>query len=260
MVKPIPIAPPSARRSRGETALLRLRRDLLLGRYRPGSRLPPERELAARLGTNRNTLREALRILESENLVRARQGDGTIVLDWRSSAEITLLPSFLAEETPADERFEAVLTLLNLRERLLDEVLGRATVHATRDELESVQDAIVALEETHGGGFVAADIEVYRRLVIASHSLVTVWVFNTFAKIFLELGERFPDLWQRDEAYFEGLHRVLKWLVEKRPDRAREELRHVFEERGMALVQLLRPAAASAERERQRGKSRGAKR
>ncbi len=63
MVKPIPTAPPSARRSRGESTLLKLRRDILLGRYRPGSRLPPERELAARLGTNRNTLREALRIL-----------------------------------------------------------------------------------------------------------------------------------------------------------------------------------------------------
>src|SRR5581483_9881877 len=103
MVKPIQIAPPSARRSRGEPAVVRLRRDLLLGRYRPGTRLPPERELAERLGTNRNTLREALRTLESENLVRARQGDGTIVLDWRSTAEINLLPSFLAEETPADE-------------------------------------------------------------------------------------------------------------------------------------------------------------
>src|SRR5438034_5638537 len=127
MVKPIPIAPPSARRSRGETALIRLRRDILLGRWRPGARLPPERELAARLGTNRNTLREALRTLESENLVRARQGDGTIVLDWRAGGEINLLPHFFAEQTPADERFQEALTLLNLRERLLDEALGRAT-------------------------------------------------------------------------------------------------------------------------------------
>src|SRR2546430_17039742 len=82
------LAPPSAPRARGEGVVARLRRDILLGRFQPGDRLPPERELATRLSTNRNTLREALRILESENLVRARQGDGTIVLDWRTSGEI----------------------------------------------------------------------------------------------------------------------------------------------------------------------------
>src|SRR6516225_985248 len=95
MVQPIP---PSARRNRADSVLERLRRDLLTGRYQPGDRLPPERELAIQVGTNRNTLREALRTLESENLVRARQGDGTIVLDWRRVGEITLLPYFLGDE------------------------------------------------------------------------------------------------------------------------------------------------------------------
>src|SRR5438046_6735231 len=136
MVKPIPIAPPSARRSRGETALIRLRRDILLGRWRPGARLPPERELAERLGTNRNTLREALRTLESENLVRARQGDGTIVLDWRAAGEINLLPHFLAEETPIDERFDALYTLFKLRDALID--------HALQLAVGAVSDADVA--------------------------------------------------------------------------------------------------------------------
>src|SRR5436305_14917510 len=98
MVKPIEF-PPSARRSRSESALERLRREILLGRYQPGARLPPERELAFKLGTNRNTLREALRTLESENLVRARQGDGTLVIDWRSAGVINLLLHILTEET-----------------------------------------------------------------------------------------------------------------------------------------------------------------
>jgi GntR family transcriptional repressor for pyruvate dehydrogenase complex len=259
MVKPIQNAPPSARRGRGETTLLKLRRDILLGRYRAGSRLPPERELATRLGTNRNTLREALRILEAEHLVRARQGDGTLVLDWRSTAEITLLPAFLTEDTPAEERFEAVRTLLNLRERLLEEVLNRACLLATDDDYEAVHDAITQLAEARPHEVVTADIEVYRRFAIASHSVVTVWTFNTFAKIFSELGERFPALWQRDAAYVDGLTRMLKWIREKRPERAREEMRLVFEERGMALLQLLRPDE-SMEREKPRGKSRGARR
>ena len=125
MVKPIQF-PPSARRSRGESAVEKLRREILLGRYQPGARLPPERELALKLGTNRNTLREALRTLESEKLVRARQGDGTLVLDWRAVGEINLLPHFLAEETPIDERFEALYTLFRLRDALIDQALDFA--------------------------------------------------------------------------------------------------------------------------------------
>src|SRR3954449_368533 len=122
MVKPIEF-PPSARRSRGESAEEKLRREILLGRYQPGTRLPPERELSLKLGTNRNTLREALRTLESENLVRARQGDGTLVLDWRRNGEINLLPAFLAEETPVGERVDAVASLLRLRTLLIDEAI-----------------------------------------------------------------------------------------------------------------------------------------
>src|SRR5262250_1135859 len=126
MVKPIEF-PPSARRARGESAVEKLRREILLGRYQPGARLPPERELALKLGTNRNTLREAIRTLESEKLVRARQGDGTLVLDWRIEGEINLLPHFLAEETPIDDRFEAVYTLFRLRDQLIDQAVYLAS-------------------------------------------------------------------------------------------------------------------------------------
>src|SRR5689334_15005821 len=131
MVKPIP---PSSRRKSADGALVRLRRDLLTGRYSPGDRLPPERELAGRFGTNRNTLREALRTLESENLVRGRQGDGTIVLDWRRDGEINLLPAFLAEETPIGERVDAVASLLRLRTMLIDEAILLATQRQDADD------------------------------------------------------------------------------------------------------------------------------
>ena len=42
-----------------------LRQQILSGSLGPGERLPGERELAARYGTNRNTLREAVRRLEA---------------------------------------------------------------------------------------------------------------------------------------------------------------------------------------------------
>ena len=53
------------------------------GRLQAGARLPSEPELAAELGVSRATLREALRSLEAEGLLRRMWGSGTFVADRR---------------------------------------------------------------------------------------------------------------------------------------------------------------------------------
>jgi GntR family transcriptional regulator len=75
---------------RGTSARPRLRsvsvRDELLqridqGEFPAGTRLPSEPDLAAELQVSRATLREALRALEGEGLVRRRRGSGTYVAE-----------------------------------------------------------------------------------------------------------------------------------------------------------------------------------
>ena len=57
-------------------------RDLLVEQaYGVGTRIPPEQELAGRLGTSRSTVREALKALEHEGLLVSRRGSGTYVAD-----------------------------------------------------------------------------------------------------------------------------------------------------------------------------------
>lgn len=60
-----------------------IRRRLAFGIYAPGTRLPPERELAELLGVGRATVRTALRTLAAEGLVATSRGrfGGTVVLD-----------------------------------------------------------------------------------------------------------------------------------------------------------------------------------
>lgn len=53
-----------------------LRRQILNGQLAADQQLPPEAELTARLQISRDTLREALRILESQQLVEIRRGRG----------------------------------------------------------------------------------------------------------------------------------------------------------------------------------------
>ena len=52
----------------------RLREQILGGAFPPGAALPTERELVATTGLGRGSVREALRILEAQGLVRTRAG------------------------------------------------------------------------------------------------------------------------------------------------------------------------------------------
>src|SRR5919198_5732754 len=64
-----------------EEAVERLLQSIKLGLVAPGERLPPERDLATRLGVSRVTLREAIRALQQAGYVESRRGryGGTFV-------------------------------------------------------------------------------------------------------------------------------------------------------------------------------------
>src|SRR4051812_47783852 len=56
-----------------------MREMIVSGELAPGSRLPPEAELATLLGASRNTVREAVRALVTARVLDVRRGDGTYV-------------------------------------------------------------------------------------------------------------------------------------------------------------------------------------
>lgn len=57
-----------------EEILDQLEQAILVGELSAGDKLPPERELAARFGVSRTSVREALRVLEALGLVEIRRG------------------------------------------------------------------------------------------------------------------------------------------------------------------------------------------
>ena len=66
-----------------EAAIANMREMIASGRLEPGSRLPPEAELAGQLGASRNTVREAVRALVTARVLDVRRGDGTYVTSLR---------------------------------------------------------------------------------------------------------------------------------------------------------------------------------
>lgn len=65
-----------------EQVVVQLKRAIVSRQLRPGDRLPPENELAARLGVSRQVIREALKVLAANNLITSNRGrdGGTFVV------------------------------------------------------------------------------------------------------------------------------------------------------------------------------------
>ncbi|HVR60999.1 MAG TPA: FadR/GntR family transcriptional regulator [Polyangia bacterium] len=77
---PNPSSPPTGVRRFYRQVADQLRALIADGNYGPGSRLPPERDIAVQLNVSRTTVREALIALELAGLVEVRGGSGVYVL------------------------------------------------------------------------------------------------------------------------------------------------------------------------------------
>lgn len=111
------------------------------GELRPGDRLPPEQELADRLGVSRGSLREAVRALSQINVLDVRRGDGTYVTSLSPNEllsglvfAIELLQSRGAEE------------VLEVRRLLLPPAAALAAQRATDEQLREMHAVVDALE------------------------------------------------------------------------------------------------------------------
>src|ERR1044072_8124880 len=62
-----------------DKAIEQIRELIRSGALPPGSRLPPEPDLAAQLGLSRNLAREAVKALAVARVLEVRRGDGTYV-------------------------------------------------------------------------------------------------------------------------------------------------------------------------------------
>jgi DNA-binding FadR family transcriptional regulator len=109
------------------------------GEFAPGSRLPPERDLAKQLGVSRPSVREALIALEVEGLVEVRIGSGIYVLgDGRAGAK---------EPEAAAGPFE----LLRARYVIESECAALAAKSAKKGQLAAIEEALDQMERELSG-------------------------------------------------------------------------------------------------------------
>ncbi len=156
-----------------------LRSLILTGQYQAGAKLPPERELAKKLGVNRASLREALKKLEHLGLVRIRQGDGTRVQNFMETSGIELVRHLI----PLGDAVDPELTrdVMEFRRIVGREVSRLAAERATSEDIEKLREiALRAVDpELPPTRVFELDFEFYVAVTAAAKNRVMVLLINT---------------------------------------------------------------------------------
>ena len=108
------------------------------GEFPPGSRLPPDRDLAQQLGVSRQSVREALIALEISGLIDVRGGSGIYVNAGAANAALANAAS--ADDGPGP------LELLRARALVEGEIAAIAAKQITREELALLDDTLAGLD------------------------------------------------------------------------------------------------------------------
>ena len=124
------------------------------GEFPPGSNLPAERELAARLGISRSSVREAVVALEVMGLVEVRVGNGVLVLpkarwlqpDGSFETRLAALPRVQPDpELPVAIDLDAEIppfSLLQARRLVEPQTASMAAAHASPAERAAIETAL----------------------------------------------------------------------------------------------------------------------
>ena len=200
-----------------ELVIVHVRGVILRGELRPGEQLPPERELARRIGVSRPSVRAGLRSLAAKGVLVTRRGAGTFVADGPPVLDSEPL-SFLAalHGFTRHEMFEA-------RRVLEVGVAGLAAEQSTGDTLVAISDEVTgmfaSLDEPQA--FLVHDIRFHRAVAAASSNPILASLVEMVSAIFYEqrrrTAERGSNLRETAE-----MHRQIYQAIRAR-DRARAE-------------------------------------
>ena len=152
---------------------------VLSGGLRPGERLPPERELVARLGVSRTVVREALNLLEARGLISIEHGRGAVVSGGSTHAVRDTLGVLLRVKPKTLWELQEIRKILEVEiAGLAAERAGPEVVREMRVQLEKMLSSIDAPE-----GYVDADVEFHALLARGARNGVLLTMLDPIVEL-----------------------------------------------------------------------------
>lgn len=189
---------------------------ILSGDLKTGEFLPPEKKLCEQLGIGRSTLREAIKILESNGLVRKKHGYGVMVVDESvEAAKGTLKLMLQRTGTTMDELME----VRNLNEIKTTEL---AAIHASEEDMAEIQSHLRIMRDNMASTeeYVKADIDFHMAIAKASRNKVFHLILLTIRPLIEEMIAQTLKVHHRPERSMKYHEKIFEAINGRNPDAA----------------------------------------
>ncbi len=192
--------------------------------FKPGDKLPTERELAEQFKTTRHSIREALKRLEALGLVKIRQGSGIVVQDIDLIGGLELFDTLIRDENGV-VNLPLLKDILEFRDNMVRQVVRLAAERHTQEELDELR---YLFQKRKAMMYNPEELQkinerFFRLFSQATRNQIYELLYNTMWQAFLKINEMVDIL-----------------LIGKQElDRLAERILEAFEQRDGELAELL---------------------
>lgn len=195
------------------------------GSFESGQQLPSERELASLLDVSRPSVREAMKVLQSMNIVDIRTGSGTYLKDntW-AWADRFKVKNFVARFT--------YLELIEARKVLEGEIACLAAKNATEDNKAAIREAFhinqlqlpEPNEELNREAFIRSGLNFHLSVAEAAQNSFLTEMLNTVGELLFEVDVEVIKSREQMQGSLHSHEKIMDAVLLGKTDRARLEM------------------------------------
>lgn len=151
-----------------EQIALRLKRYIIENNLSAGEKIPPEQRLAKMMGVGRGTIREAVKILESRNILDVRHGSGTFISDNIGVSDDPLGLAFIRDKS------KLAWDLLEIRIIIEPSIAALAAKNALPEEIAELENICSQVEVLLRAGkdYTEKDVLFHKKIAELSKNIV----------------------------------------------------------------------------------------
>jgi len=176
-------------------------------------RLPPERDLAAKLGVSRASVSQALVALEVQGVLSVRHGDGAILV--RRPTEERAIKALR-------EHADRIPDIIEARVALEVNLAGLAAARRTDAEMAAIDAALATMEAEVAAGDrgVVGDEMFHEAITAAAHSSLLAKLMHEISGLIRETRIESLSQENRPRASLEGHRKIADAVRKQDPDEA----------------------------------------
>ncbi len=188
------------------------------GKLKPGDKIPAERDLASQLDVSRFSLREALRVAQSQGLIEITRGRQPTVARPSATAAARVISLTLRRTD------KTLLDLIEARQSLECGIARCAALHAKPSHIEAMKKTIDDLKNNKNNLSICVekDFEFHNILVKASGNKVFEIVLAPLTELLKK--SRTKTMKVNMERAILGHGRILKAIIKKDADQAAQAM------------------------------------